>query len=271
MKKFIRVACLVAMAVFATSSVFAAKSAKSAKKKNKAKAAPNHAEYIDWQGLAADKEMPKWYQDVLSQEPESVIREDLGISEDYRIFTVISYGTNRKALMTLTDSFGIQSTVAAAFRQNVMRCADQETSIAGQGEEEQSASIAKITEMITVNIDLIGLERAGSYWSQYKIVDKKGNEVKPAKFAYCVVMKMKNKDFERQLESSMKSVDDATDQASDIRKLASATIARLRHPDMVSGSVTVDMSISNKTSGSISEFTDTAAAMAEPEADFFAE
>lgn len=268
MKKSIRIACLLAMAVFAASGVFAAGS-KNAKKKNKAKAAPNHAEYIDWQGMAAGKEMPKWYQDVLSQEPESVIREDFGISDDYRIFTVISYGTNRKALMTLTDSFGIQSTVAAAFRQNVMRCADQETTVAGQGEEEQSSSIAKITEMITVNIDLIGLERAGSYWSQYRIVDKKGNEIKPAQFAYCVVMKMKNSDFEKQLEASMKSVDEATDQASDIRKLATATIARLRHPDMVSGSVTVDMSVSNKTSGSISDFSNPAVASGEPEVDFY--
>ncbi|MCQ2247527.1 MAG: hypothetical protein MJZ50_00805 [Treponema sp.] len=268
-KSFIRTVCVFSLAAFAISGAFA----KNVSGKNKSKKAANHAEYIDWQGQAANKDIPQWYGDILSQESESVIRSSLNLPDDVRIFTVIAYGSNRKALMTITDSFGIQSSVAAAFRQNVMRCADQVTKASGLGEEEVSSSTAQITEMVTVNLDLIGLERAASYWTQYRVVDKKGKEVTPAKYAYVVVMKMSRENYEKQMEASIRSVESATDQAEDVRKLASLTIARLRNPDMVSGSVNCNVDIGDKAKaeGDISAFSTPFVAAYEPEVDFSVE
>ena len=142
-----------------------------------AKSAGNHAEYIDWQGLAANGDLPEWYSNVLNARGEGALKKALasekGEYDNYRLWAVNAMGEDLDAIRTMTDSFDIQSAVSASIAQNVAQVADRQRDLEGPGSKITQESKAQVVDMITKNVTLNGLERITSYWAQYEIQNKK--------------------------------------------------------------------------------------------------
>lgn len=214
------------------------------------KSASNHAEYIDWQGLAANGDLPEWYSLVLNARSEAALRKALSQEGDdyknYRLWAVNSTGENLEAIKTMTDSFNIQSAVAASIAQNVAQVADRQRDLEGPGSAITMESKAQVVDMISKNVTLNGLERITSYWAQYEIQNKKGEVVKPAIYSYVLVMGMSQERFNAQLDAAMKKIDENTNQDENLRALATLAIARLRDPEAVNATVNANLDLSGK-------------------------
>ena len=244
-KSIIGIVSIVSAVVF-----MACGSAPSAKvSAKKAKSAGNHAEYIDWQGLAAGGDLPDWYSAVLNAKSESSLRKALSEDGDdyknYRLWAVNATGENLEAIKTMTDSFNIQSAVSASIAQNVAQVADRQRDLEGAGSAITQESKAQVVDMISKNVTLNGLERITSYWAQYEILNKKGVVVKPAVYSYVLVMGMSQDRFNAQLDAAMQKIDENTNQDENLRALASLAIARLRDPESVNATVNANIDIRN--------------------------
>lgn len=250
MKKSIACIASVAAALFIVSCGSTPEPTKISSKENKAKSAANHAEYIDWQGLAANGDLPDWYSLVLNARSEASLRKALSEEGDdysnYRLWAVNATGENLEAIKTMTDSFNIQSAVSASIAQNVAQVADRQRDLEGPGSSITMESKAQVVDMITKNVTLNGLERVTSYWAQYEIQNKKGEVVKPAVYSYVLVMGMSQERFNAQLDAAMKKVESNTNQDENLRALASLAIARLRDPEAINATVNANLDLTGR-------------------------
>lgn len=230
------------------------------------KSAGNHAEYIDWQGLAANGELPEWYSMVLNARGEGALRKALSSNTEeysgYRLWAVNALGQDLDAIRTMTDSFDIQSAVSASIAQNVAQVADRQRDLEGPGSAITQEAKAQVVDMISKNVTLNGLERITSYWAQYEIQNKKGEVIKPATYSYVLVMGMPKAMFDAQLEAAMKNIDKNTNQDENLRALATLAIARLRDPQSLQSTVTANLDLTGKGSAKF-------VAAEEPEADLY--
>ena len=212
-----------------------------------AKSAGNHAEYIDWQGLAANGDLPEWYSNVLNSRGEGALKKALasekGEYDNYRLWAVNAMGEDLDAIRTMTDSFDIQSAVSASIAQNVAQVADRQRDLEGPGSKITQESKAQVVDMITKNVTLNGLERITSYWAQYEIQNKKGQTVKPATYSYVLVMGMPKNMFDAQLDAAMRKVRENTNQDENLRALATLAIARLRDPQSLQSTVNANLDL----------------------------
>ncbi|MBQ0040364.1 MAG: hypothetical protein KBS64_08060 [Treponema sp.] len=212
-----------------------------------AKSAGNHAEYIDWQGLAANGELPQWYSHVLNARSEGALRKAL--SEDgseygsYRLWAVNAMGNDLEAIKTITDSFDIQSAVSQSISMNVAQVADRQRETEGSGSKITQESKSQVVDMITKNVTLNGLERITSYWAQYEIQNKSGEVVKPAVYSYVLVMGMPKDKFNKQLDAAMKNIENNANQDENLRALATIAVARLRDPQSLQTTVSANLDL----------------------------
>lgn len=206
--------------------------------------------YDDWQGCSVGAQIPQWVVSALGAATEDDLRKAVGKTEDYRVWMLESTGSDLDALKMLTNNFEIQGHVTAAISQNVARVADRVQTADGKPETAKMDQTAKVVDMVTTNLTLNGLERVNTYWSKYHRIDAKGNTVPGSeKYSYIVVMAMKTQHFNQQLDAALAKVNSNTQEDEYLRHLADVTIARLREPKMLTGSVKADITIGGSGDG----------------------
>lgn len=229
------------------------------------KADPVHPQYHDWQGAAAGSSIPEWVGVVLSEGNEAEVCKALGKEpgksvekngvwsySGYRVWPIVVYGKNLDALKIAANNFGAQAKVAESIAQSVGEVSTQY--IQAEGPDHEAEIVKASTEIINMvhsNLTLNGLEQVASYWTKYSMVNKK-NQIIDAdtypQYMYCVVYGMDNSRYGKQLDEVMKPENLAknAEESEYLRALADAFITTQRFPELVSGSATVELEVTNK-------------------------